>query len=731
MLASTGFTGAADITPATLTIASAGSVVGSKVYDGTTAAVVTSNGTLAGVLNGDAVSLLLAGTAYADKNVGTSKTVTGSYSLTGAGAGNYVLASTGFAGSADITPATLTIASAGTVAGSKVYDGTTSASVTGNGTLAGVIGGDVVNLLLAGTTYADKNVGTGKTVTGSYSLTGAEAGNYVLASTGFTGAADITPATLTVASNGSVAASKVYDGSTSATVTGNGTLSGVFGSDAVALLLSGTAYADKNVGAGKIVTGSYSLTGAEAGNYVLATTGFTGAADITPATLTLASNGSVAASKVYDGTTAAAVTGNGTLSGVVGSDEVALLLAGTAYADKNVGIGKVVTGSYSLTGAGAGNYVLASTGFTGAADITPRAITVAAEPGSKTSGTADPVFGFSLINGSLVAGDSLTGALSRDPGESVGSYAILQGTLAASQNYLLSYVGADFTILAAPTTPTVTATNSGDYPTSQYIASGSASTPVAVTISYQQPAAPVPVIAAIRAAAPVVRTAGTTGDVNQNIAVGSGAGTLFKPISQFDNQQYSKAELPGFAPEAAEATVLTMIARGETNNQQAFKIDALWGDGTASWSRLDHPDVRAVSFTDGKGAERVPGGGNAFAFVADQTDVAALLRKGPVVLQGGKIEGVATPWLLVLGLTADGKGLIANDPMTGQQVILAFDSATKSVGGVTAVINPADNKPVAVGDAVPSFVTHADKITPAMWSALKAFKPAGYFAVTM
>ncbi|SSW91241.1 MULTISPECIES: YDG domain-containing protein, partial [Rhodopseudomonas] len=689
------------------------------------------NGTLAGVIGGDAVSLLLAGTVYADKNVGTGKTVTGIYGLTGAGAGNYVLSSTGFTGSADITPATLTIASAGSVAGSKVYDGTTAAVVTSNGSLAGVLNGDAVGLLLSGTAYADKNVGTGKTVTGIYGLTGAGAGNYVLSSTGFTGSADITPATLTIASAGSVAGSKVYDGSTSAVVTGNGTLSGVFGSDAVALLLSGTAYADKNVGAGKIVAGSYSLTGADAGNYVLATTGFTGVADITPATLTLASNGSVAASKVYDGTTAAAVTGNGTLSGVIGGDEVALLLAGTAYADKNVGIGKVVTGSYSLTGAGAGNYVLATTGFTGAADITPRAITVAAEPGSKTSGAADPVFGFSLINGSLVAGDSLAGALSRDPGEGVGSYAILQGTLAASQNYLLSYVGADFTILAAPTTPTVTATNSGDYPTSQYIASGSASTPVAVTISYQQPTASVPVIAAIRAAAPVVRTAGTTGDVNQNIAVGSGAGTLFKPISQFDNQQYSKAELPGFAPEAAEATVLTMIARAETNNQQAFKIDALWGDGTASWSRLDHPDVRAVSFTDGKGAERVPGGGNAFAFVAGQTEVAALLRKGPVVLQGGKTEGVATPWLLVLGLTADGKGLLANDPMTGQQVILAFDSATKSVGGVTAVINPADNKPVAVGDTVPSFVTHADKITPAMWSALKAFKPAGYFAVTM
>ncbi|SSW91242.1 filamentous hemagglutinin family protein, partial [Rhodopseudomonas pentothenatexigens] len=337
---STTASSSASITPATLTIASPGSVAGSKVYDGTTSAAVTGNGTLAGMIGGDAVSLLLAGTTYADKNVGTGKTVTGSYSLTGAGAGNYVLSSTGFTGAADITPATLTIASAGSVAGSKVYDGTTSAAVTGNGTLAGVLNGDAVGLLLAGTTYADKNVGTGKTVTGSYSLTGAGASNYVLASTGFTGSADITPATLTIASAGTIAGSKVYDGNTSAAVTGNGTLAGVIGGDAVSLLLAGTVYADKNVGTGKTVTGSYSLTGAGASNYVLASTGFTGSADITPATLTIASAGTIAGSKVYDGNTSAAVTGNGTLAGVIGGDAVSLLLAGTVYADKNVGTGK-------------------------------------------------------------------------------------------------------------------------------------------------------------------------------------------------------------------------------------------------------------------------------------------------------------------------------------------------------------------------------------------------------
>jgi len=48
--------------------------------------------------------------------------------------------------------------------------------------------------------------------------------------------------------------------------------------------------------------------------------------------------------------------------------------------------------------------------------------------------------------GSLAAGDSFTGALTRVAGEAVSSYAILQGTLALNSNYTLSYVGATLTI---------------------------------------------------------------------------------------------------------------------------------------------------------------------------------------------------------------------------------------------------------------------------------------------
>ena len=64
-------------------------------------------------------------------------------------------------------------------------------------------------------TFDTKDVGTGKTVTVSgLSLTGADAGNYIL--TPPTTTANITAATLTV--TGITASDKVYDGTTDATL---------------------------------------------------------------------------------------------------------------------------------------------------------------------------------------------------------------------------------------------------------------------------------------------------------------------------------------------------------------------------------------------------------------------------------------------------------------------------------------------------------------------------------
>jgi hypothetical protein len=122
---------------------------------------------------------------------------------------------------------------------------------------------------------------------------------------------------------------------------------------------------------------------------------------------------------------------------------------------------------------------------------------------------------------------------------------------------------------------------------------------------------------------------------------------------------------------------------------------------------------------------------NAFPIVAGTTDLGKLLGKGPVMIEGAlPQDGSAAPWLLAIRLTDDGKGIIANDPVTGWQVILAYDPDTRTVGGITSIFNPAKGwMPIAdvgsvevVGDA---------SAAPDASATLQSFVAAGYFAVTI
>ena len=80
--------------------------------------------------------------------------------------------------------------------------------------------------------------------------------------------------------------------------------------------------------------------------------------------------------------------------------------------------------------------------------VAQKAVTVTADAQSKTYGDPDPTLSYQVTSGSLVTGDSLSGALTRAAGESVAGspYAIQQGTLAAGSNYNLTFAGANFTI---------------------------------------------------------------------------------------------------------------------------------------------------------------------------------------------------------------------------------------------------------------------------------------------
>lgn len=79
-------------------------VAPSKVYDGNNGAVITDNGLLDGVMDGDDVYIVPGTAAYDDENVGVGKTVTFTgFALGGADKDNYVLASQPASVTADIT----------------------------------------------------------------------------------------------------------------------------------------------------------------------------------------------------------------------------------------------------------------------------------------------------------------------------------------------------------------------------------------------------------------------------------------------------------------------------------------------------------------------------------------------------------------------------------------------------------------------------------------------------
>jgi hypothetical protein len=385
-----------------LSLAVTGATAANKTYDALLAATL-SGGTIAPI-SGDTVTLDISGRAgvFADKNVGTGKSVTVSgYTISGADAGNYALVQpTGV--TADISA--LSLAVTGATAANKTYDALLAAAISG-GTIA-PISGDTVTLDISGRSgvFGDKNVGTGKSVTVSgYAISGADAANYTLVQpTGLT--ADITALSLAV--TGATAANKTYDQLLTAAISG-GSISVISG-DTVTLDISGRAgvFADKNVGTGKSVSVSgYTISGADAANYSLVQpAGVT--ADITA--LSLAVTGATAANKTYDALLAAAISG-GTIAPISG-DTVTLDISGRAgvFGDKNVGTGKSVTVSgYTISGADASNYSLVQpTGVT--ADIT--ALSLAVTGATAANKTYDALLGATISGGSIsiISGDSVT-----------------------------------------------------------------------------------------------------------------------------------------------------------------------------------------------------------------------------------------------------------------------------------------------------------------------------------
>src|SRR5207247_9504305 len=144
--ANTTTTATADITARALTVSATGV---NKMYDGTTDATVTLSDDR---VSGDSMSRTYGTAAFADKTVGTAKSVNVSgINISGTDAPNYQLASSSATTTADITIKGLTVS--GITASNKVYDGTTTAHLNlGSASLAGVVSGEDVTLSTTGAT---------------------------------------------------------------------------------------------------------------------------------------------------------------------------------------------------------------------------------------------------------------------------------------------------------------------------------------------------------------------------------------------------------------------------------------------------------------------------------------------------------------------------------------------------------------------------------------------------
>jgi gliding motility-associated-like protein len=122
-------------------------------------------------------------------------------------------------------------------------------------------------------------------------------------------------------------------------------------------------------------------------------------------------------------------------------------LNGTLTRASGETVGSYAIQQNDLTTANNPNYTISYVGndFT----ITKKTLTITATPGqTKVYGAADPTSYAYTLSAPLLGSDVLTGALTRVAGETVGPYAIQQGTL-TNPNYDITYVGNNFTITPA------------------------------------------------------------------------------------------------------------------------------------------------------------------------------------------------------------------------------------------------------------------------------------------
>jgi len=210
------------------------------------------------------------------------------------------------------------------------------------------------------------------------------------------------------------------------------------------------ATANANAGNGYTTTASgCTLSGAAVGNYAI--TYATGTLTITTRPITVTAN---AASSVYGDTPS--LTYNITSGNLVNGNTLSGSLATSATSSSAVGNYGITQGTLAASA----NYAVTYKGAT--LSVTPRPITITANAQSSVYGDTTPSLTYTVGGSGLVNGNTLSGSLatSATSSSAVGNYGITQGTLAASSNYTVTYMGATLTITERPITVTANALSS-------------------------------------------------------------------------------------------------------------------------------------------------------------------------------------------------------------------------------------------------------------------------------
>ena len=436
------FTNAADTSTALTVNPLPVILTGSEPYNGTPTAAFGYL-TVANAINSDVVTVASGTANLAGATVGPEAIISaGTLALGGANAGNYTLAGVSGTVTVGAVPLSITANAQSTSYGALIATGPGSTQFTSIGLQPGDL---IASVTLAISGYASNSP------IGMYTITPS-------AATGTFNPADYSPITYNTGSltvnplSVILTGTQVYDSTTNAYAS-DLSVSNELSGDDVSLTNGPGGMDSADIGTNAITSlGSLALAGSTASNYSLS--GASGSVIVTPLAVTLTGT------RPYDGTNDAS---SSILTVVTNYDGANLTLSGSATLAGSAAGSQSISDftGLALGGTAATNYTL--TGASGSVSITTVPLTIAANPVSKTYGTAitlDPtafaVSGGPLVGSELVTAVTMTatpaGTAATDPvGIDTLTPSAATGTggfLAA--NYNISYVTNSLTVNPLP-----------------------------------------------------------------------------------------------------------------------------------------------------------------------------------------------------------------------------------------------------------------------------------------